>query len=153
MGDWNKANRGLFVGAAGILFLLVAWELVVRVGLVPNFLLPAPTQIGAALASDATSIANHALWTLLEAVIGLLIGVAVGFVLAILMDRFETVSMLMAPLVTLSQTVPTVAIAPLLVLWFGYGLLPKVILVVITTFFSSPSCGRWGRRRRRSSGR
>ena len=131
----GRSNKGIVVGAAGILLMLVVWELAVRVGLVPNFLMPTPTQVGAALVGDATIIAQHALWTLLEAILGLVVGVAFGFVLAVLMDRFEVVSMLMAPLVTLSQTVPSVAIAPLLVLWFGYGLLPKVILVVLTTFF------------------
>ncbi|MBQ6395192.1 MAG: ABC transporter permease, partial [Atopobiaceae bacterium] len=62
-------------------------------------------------------------------------GVAIGFVLAILMDRFEMLYLALQPLITLSQTVPTIAIAPLLVLWFGYGLAPKVILIVLTTFF------------------
>ena len=60
---------------------------------------------------------------------------AVGFAFAVLMDRFETFYLAFDPLLTVSQTVPTVAIAPLFVLWFGYGLLPKVLLVVITTFF------------------
>lgn len=115
--------------------LLVVWELVVRGGLVPSFLLPSPSQVAAALVEDAPLIARHALWTLAEAVLGLAIGVVVGFVAAVLMDRFEYVSLALDPLITVSQTIPTVAIAPLLVLWFGYGLAPKVVLVVITTFF------------------
>lgn len=135
MASIRKDVKGTIVGAIGIVSLLVLWELVVRAGLVPNFLLPSPTQIALALFDDAPLIARHALWTILESVAGLFIGVVVGFVLAVLIDRFEVVSMLMNPLITLSQTVPTVAIAPLLVLWFGYGLAPKVILVVVTTFF------------------
>ena len=66
---------------------------------------------------------------------GLICGVAFGFAMAVLMDRFEKLYRAVYPLVVLTQTVPTVAIAPLLVLWFGYEMLPKVILIVITTFF------------------
>ena len=131
----GKEAKSTVVGAAGIVVLLVVWELLVRMGAVPNYLLPSPTQIVEALVEDAPLMAQHAMWTLLEAMIGLLIGVAVGFVFAVLMDTFEIFAMLMNPILTLSQTVPSVAIAPLLVLWFGYGLVPKVFLVVATTFF------------------
>lgn len=106
-----------------------------RCGLVPNFLLPSPTQVVAALATDASLLASHAGTTIVESALGLAIGVVVGFVAAVLMDRFETIYLAFDPLITISQTIPTVAIAPLLVLWFGYGLAPKVILIVLTTFF------------------
>ena len=111
--------------------LLVVWELVVDLGIIPNFLLPTPVQVVQALVSDFSLIVSHAATTLVETAIGLLIGVA----LAVLMDRFEGFYLALQPLVTISQTIPTIAIAPLLVLWFGYGLAPKVILIVITTFF------------------
>ncbi|MDO4797170.1 MAG: ABC transporter permease [Coriobacteriales bacterium] len=114
---------------------LVVWEVVVRVGLVPSFLLPGPTDVVRAFVADAPLLASHAVTTLVEAMLGLAIGVAVGFVFAILMDRFETFYLVCNPFITLSQTIPTVAIAPLLVLWFGYGLVPKVLLIVLTTFF------------------
>ena len=70
-----------------------------------------------------------------EALIGLACGVAAGFLLAVAMDRFVVIDKALSPLVTISQTIPTVAIAPLLVLWLGYGMLPKVLLVALTTFF------------------
>ena len=114
---------------------LVAWEFVVRIGLVPNFLLPSPTQVVDALVSDAPLLASHTATTLVESAFGLSIGVVVGFVVAVLMDRFQTVDLVLNRLITVSQTVPTVAIAPILVLWFGYGLTPKVVLIVLTTFF------------------
>ena len=85
--------------------------------------------------NDISLIVGHAATTLVETAIGLLIGVALGFAIAVLMDRFEGFYLALQPLVTISQTIPTIAIAPLLVLWFGYGLAPKVILIVITTFF------------------
>ncbi len=130
----SRARRTL-VPLATTAALLVVWEVVVRLGVVPNYLLPSPTQVIAALVDDAPLLAEHAATTLVEAALGLSIGCAVGFVVAVLMDRFELVSLALNPLVTISQTIPTVAIAPLLVLWFGYGLAPKVVLIVIGTFF------------------
>ena len=123
------------VPLVSVLALLLVWQLVCSLGLVPAFLLPSPVQIIAALIEDASLIWGHTLTTLAEAGLGLLFGVLLGFVLAVLMDSFETFYLAMQPFITLSQTVPTIAIAPLLVLWFGYGLLPKIVLIVLTTFF------------------
>lgn len=115
--------------------LLVVWQLVVDTGLVANYLLPTPVQVVVALVEDFGLIMHHAAFTLVEAAIGLVSGVALGFVFAVLMDRFVGFRLAMNPLVTISQTIPTIAIAPLLVLWFGYGMLPKVVLIILTTFF------------------
>ena len=78
---------------------------------------------------------EHSFVTLSEAFWGLSLGIALGFIMAVLMDQFESLYKAFYPLIVLTQTVPTVAIAPLLVLWFGYEMTPKVILIVITTFF------------------
>lgn len=78
---------------------------------------------------------GHARITLSEAFLGLALGILTGFVMAVLMDRFDRLYQAFYPLIVLTQTVPAVAIAPLLVLWFGYEMAPKVILIVITTFF------------------
>lgn len=115
--------------------MLLIWELVCRIGLVPNYLLPAPSQVIVALFSDAPLMATHAATTLIEALIGLVLGVVIGFVIAVVMDRFDAFYLAISPLMTLSQTIPTIAIAPLLVLWLGYGMLPKIVLVILTSFF------------------
>lgn len=115
--------------------LLVLWQLVCMAGLVPTYLLPSPVQVIQALVADLPLLVSHSGVTIAEALLGLVLGVAVGFVVAVLMDRFEAVYRALDPIVTISQTIPTVAIAPLLVLWFGYGLMPKVLLVVLGTFF------------------
>lgn len=127
--------RRIAIPAVTVGVALLLWELTVRMGVVPNFLLPAPTQVVMASVADAPLLATHAGTTIVESVLGLAIGVVVGFVAAVLMDRYETVYLALDPLITVSQTIPTVAIAPLLVLWFGYGLAPKIILIVLTTFF------------------
>ncbi|MBE6479580.1 MAG: ABC transporter permease [Olsenella sp.] len=131
----TRDARTVLVPALTIAGLLVVWQLACSLGLVPAFLLPSPAAVVSALAKDALLIAQHSATTLVEAALGLAIGVATGFVFALLMDRFEVVYLALEPLMTISQTIPTIAIAPLLVLWFGYGLAPKVILIVLTTFF------------------
>jgi ABC-type nitrate/sulfonate/bicarbonate transport system permease component len=134
-GERLQSRKSQLVPALTVAGVLVLWQLVCVLGLVPGFMLPAPTDVVVALVEDASLLASHAAITLAEAALGLVIGVALGFVLAVLMDRFATLRLALTPLVTLSQTIPTLAIAPLLVLWFGYGLAPKVLLVVISTFF------------------
>ena len=78
---------------------------------------------------------THALVSVQEAIYGLIIGVILAFIIATLMDRYETLEKALLPLMVVTQTIPTIAIAPLLVLWMGFGMAPKITLVVVTTFF------------------
>ncbi len=118
-----------------ILALLAIWQLVCSAGLVPPFMLPSPIRVVQALAGDWPLLVGHAATSLAEAGLGLAAGVALGFIAALAMDRFDLLYRAFYPIVVLTQTIPTVAIAPLLVLWFGYGMLPKVVLIVVATFF------------------
>ncbi len=128
-------SKKVVAPVCAVVALLAVWQGACSLGLVPNFMLPSPVQVVTALVADFPLLLSHMWTTLSEAALGLAIGVAVGFVFAVLMDKFETFYLAFDPLLTVSQTIPTVAIAPLLVLWFGYGLMPKVLLVVLTTFF------------------
>ena len=128
-------SKKVVAPACAVVALLAVWQGACSLGLVPNFMLPSPVQVVTALVADFPLLLSHMWTTLSEAALGLAIGVAVGFVFAVLMDKFETFYLAFDPLLTVSQTIPTVAIAPLFVLWFGYGLMPKVLLVVLTTFF------------------
>ena len=109
-------RRRVAVPTLTVACILAVWQAVVAFGIVPNFLLPSPVQVVYALVADASLLAMHSAATLTEAALGLVIGTGVGFVVAVLMDRFQTVSLALDPIVTVSQTIPTVAIAPLLVL-------------------------------------
>ena len=120
---------------AAIVFLIVIWQLVCVLGLVESFMLPSPVSVVKAFVEEFDELMLHLRVTLIEAVVGLALGVALGFIIAVVMDAFEVLYKAFYPVIILTQTVPTVAIAPLLVLWFGYEMLPKVILVVMTTFF------------------
>lgn len=118
-----------------ILILLAIWQILSGTGLIPKYLLPSPIDTIVAFVKDFPLLMEHAKITILEAIIGLGCGVLVGFFMAVIMDRFERLYQAFYPLIVITQTIPTVAIAPLLVLWFGYEMLPKVILIVIVTFF------------------
>ena len=115
--------------------ILVAWEAYCRLADVSPVVLPAPTRIIEQLWAFRADAVRHAIPTLTETGVGLLISIIVSVVAAVLMDRFLTVRTTLEPLFVASQTVPIVAIAPLLVLWFGFGLAPKILIVVLVTFF------------------
>ena len=117
---------------AGIILL---WEGVCAAGMVPAYMLPAPTDIVLAFIEDFSVLCGHAAVTLQEAAFGLILGVALGFLCAVGMDALEWLHRALYPILVITQTIPTVAIAPLLVLWFGYEMTPKVILIVLVTFF------------------
>ncbi len=131
----SQNTTSKFWPCAAIVLLLVVWQTASGTGIISKFLLPSPLDVVKAFVEDFPLLMSNARVTLLEAFIGLVVGVAVGFVMAVLMDRFDRLYKALYPLVVLTQTIPTVAIAPLLVLWFGYEMTPKVILIVIVTFF------------------
>lgn len=121
--------------AGAIALLLLVWHFSCSLGLVPSFMLPSPEAVITALVTEFPLLMQHARVTLMEAAYGLAAGVAVAFVAATLMDRFRFLYKALYPLLIITQTIPSVAIAPLLVLWMGFEMAPKVTLVAITTFF------------------
>lgn len=111
------------------------WLLVSEGGLIPSYMLPSPVEVVKAFFTDLPILMSHLAVTLQEAVYGLLIGTGLGFLIAVLMDRFSFLKKALYPILVITQTVPTIAIAPLLVLWMGFSMAPKITLVVLTTFF------------------
>ncbi len=116
------------------LILLVWWGLS-ETGIVPGYMLPSPLKVAEAFIRDFPNLMAHAAVSVTEALCGLAIGVALAFVLACAMDRFLRLEEAVLPLLVVTQTIPTIALAPLLVLWMGFGMAPKITLVVLTTFF------------------
>lgn len=98
-------------------------------------MLPSPIDVIKAFINNFGIMMQQATVTLQEAVYGLLIGITLAFFVATVMDRFVFVYKAVYPILVITQTIPTIAIAPLLVLWMGFGMAPKITLVVITTFF------------------
>ena len=125
----------LLPAVCAVAALLLLWQLLCISGLVPAYMLPSPLQVVQALVADRALLAEHAAVTLEEAAIGLVLGVGIGILFAALMDAFAILYRAFYPILVMTQTIPSVAIAPLLVLWFGYEMTPKIILVVLATFF------------------
>lgn len=121
--------------AAAIILILAAWQILSGAGVVPSFLLPSPAGVVRAFIKDFPLLMAHTKVTLMEAALGLSIGIGTGFVFAVLMDCFQSFYKAFYPIIVITQTIPTIAIAPLLVLWLGYDMAPKVTLIVIVTFF------------------
>jgi ABC-type nitrate/sulfonate/bicarbonate transport system permease component len=120
----------LLIGA-----IVLLWEGYTRlVGLDP-ITLPAPTRVVTALWDAREAAIGHLVPTLVEALVGCTLSVTLAIAAAIALDRWEPVRRAVEPLLVTSQTIPIVAIAPLFVIWFGFGLLPKVLIVVLVTFF------------------
>lgn len=118
-----------------IAIILVLWQILSGTRIVPEFLLPSPADVVRAFIADFPLLMEHLKVSLIEAGLGLSIGVAIGFVMAVLMDYYEGFYKAFYPIIVITQTIPTIAIAPLLVLWLGYDMAPKVTLIVIVTFF------------------
>ncbi|MBQ3007121.1 MAG: ABC transporter permease [Clostridia bacterium] len=115
--------------------LLIIWQLLCTTGLIPSYMLPSPTEVIQAFVSEFPMLLENSAITLQEAFIGLFFGVGVGFSAALLMDTFDVLYKAFYPFLIITQTIPSVAVAPLLVLWFGYEMTPKIVLIVISTFF------------------
>lgn len=120
---------------SAVVALLVIWQLLCTIGVLPSYMLPSPIEVVQAFVSESPLLLKNSVITLQEAFIGLILGVSVGFCAAVLMDTFDVLYKAFYPLLIITQTIPSVAIAPLLVLWFGYEMTPKIVLIIISTFF------------------
>ena len=118
-----------------VAILLGGWEVYARSSGVSPFVLPAPSQVLGALWDFRSEAIRHAIPTLVETLVGFSLSIAGATAMAVALDRVGWARRAVEPLLVGSQTVPIVAIAPLIVVWFGFGLLPKVLVVVLVTFF------------------
>jgi putative hydroxymethylpyrimidine transport system permease protein len=129
--------KTLFSAIYLIVVLLCGWLLARHSG-VPTFLLPAPQAVLEALWLHRQLLWHHTLYTLAEIVLALLLGVGAGVTLAVLMAASPLLRRMLFPLVTASQAIPVFALAPLLVLWVGFGIASKVVVAALILFF--PLC-------------
>lgn len=131
----QRYRRWLLVGS--LVLVLGLWTLVIRLGDLPAFILPSPGRVAARLwqALRYGTLFYHAGVTLLEVLLGLLAGSLVATVLGYALARSRLVEQLVSPYLVASQAIPVVAVAPLLVIWFGSGMFSKVLVCALIVFF------------------
>lgn len=128
------SHYGLFIL---LLFsLLLVWQAVAQLGLVPPYILPSPSSIAQALIEDGhLLLGNHLLATLKEVSLGFLLSIIIGTTLAAGMHTFRILEKALYPFVVISQTIPLIALSPIFIMWFGYTIWSKVAVVFLTAFF------------------
>jgi NitT/TauT family transport system permease protein len=114
---------------------LAAWEFATRAFGIPAYLLPAPSRIVVSLVDNAALLLKHGWVTTIEIVLGFLLSIAVGVPLALAIFMWPAFSRSVLPLLVSTQAMPKVAVAPLFLVWFGFGLLPKVLIAFLIAFF------------------
>lgn len=130
-------RHGRWTILVSILLGVVLWDIIARLWALPAFILPSPLQVAARLvrALQDGSLIRNAAFTLLEVMIGLFAGSLVATVLGYFLARFHLLERLLSPYLVASQAIPIVAIAPLLVIWFGSGMFSKVLICSLIVFF------------------
>jgi NitT/TauT family transport system permease protein len=131
----DGAKNTAWIGWAIVIVFLAGWEVIVSITRVPVYLLPAPSRVFQTLLQNPTLFANASLMTLGEALIGLLLGLVAGVAIASLLSLIPALEGGVMTLAILVKSTPLVAIAPLLTIWLGFGVLPKIVITALLTFF------------------
>lgn len=121
--------------AASILLILGLWQTIVWLTGVPHYILPGPLAVAAALADNLLLIAWHARVTAIEVILGMIFGVVLGAISALHLMISPFARRFFMPILVLSQTVPVFALAPILILWLGYGLGSKIAMTILIIYF------------------
>lgn len=128
-------GRRLLAGAAAAGLALAIWQAVVVLADLPPFILPGPARVAEALWTSRALIAANAVITITEVLAGLALGAALGAATAVWLAASPLARTLVQPALVFSQAVPVFALAPILTLWFGYGLWSKVMMAVLIIYF------------------
>ncbi len=121
--------------ALSIALIFMVWECFVWLTDIPRFILPSPSRVFVALWDNQQLLAQHALVTITEVLIGLLLGSLLGAITALCLQAYTRAQKLLMPVLVISQTIPVFALAPILTLWFGYGLSSKIAMAVLIIYF------------------
>ena len=127
--------KELIYPIATFVVLLLLWQIIVTYNQIPQYILPTPIDIINSFREDFVNLYNNMLVTLYEATVGLVLALILALIIGMLMDFIDIFRKCLYPIILVSQMIPTITIAPLLIIWFGFDSLPKIIMVTITCFF------------------
>lgn len=131
----NRRVVRILTPLLAVAVLVVAWAALTYGGVIPGFVLPTPGSVVRTLVGQFSSMLPHISVTVSATAVGLGMALSAAVLLAFVMGSFPLVRMALYPLLVISQTVPLIALAPLFIIWFGFGLLPKVLVVGLVCFF------------------
>lgn len=134
-GPLSKFLSAALPGTVTLLAAVTLWEMIVRVLKVSPLILPAPSKIALEFIKRADRLPEHAWTTAVEAVVGLLIGVSVAISISFLISEFRFFRRALYPLIMAKQVVPVIVFAPILLVWFGYGMMSKIVIAALICFF------------------
>lgn len=117
------------------LAIIIVWQAVVEIKYIPQYILPTPIDIIKVFITDYQNLFDNTLVTLYETILGFILALLVALTLGIIMDFVSVIRKCLYPILVVSQTIPTITIAPLLIIWFGFEALPKILMVALTCFF------------------
>ncbi|MEM9244082.1 MAG: ABC transporter permease subunit, partial [Pseudomonadota bacterium] len=118
-----------------VVFLVILWQLIVSIFHLPAYILPGPMTVAGTFINQIHSISYQAIPTLIEIIFGLFFGILFGIFAALAVTYLQPARLFFLPILLISQSLPTFAIAPILVVWFGYGISAKIIVIIIMIFF------------------
>ncbi|RDW17327.1 nitrate ABC transporter permease [Oceanobacillus arenosus] len=118
-----------------LILLFIVWEICANIFDIPKWLLPAPSQVIAEAISGWSVYSGHLASTIKLIITGFIIGSSIGIIVAIGLHLVPFLRQAFYPLLIISQNIPTIVLAPLLVIWFGFGMLPKIIVITLVCFF------------------
>jgi NitT/TauT family transport system permease protein len=134
IGFWAKLADAM-MPMVGLTAVIAIWQIITMAFAIPDYLLPRPTQVASRIFRDWRQIFDNAQYTTVEILVGFGASVVIGIPLAFCIVLSRTLDRIMTPIMVASQAIPKVAIAPILVVWLGFGLLPKVAISFLIAFF------------------
>ncbi len=132
---WLRAVRGPILSVASVAALVAVWEAIVRLFNVPLYLIPAPSVVAAEMVRRGPSLVMHTWTTTYETLLAFVVSILVGVPIGMAIVAWKSVDNTAYPVLVASQAIPKVAVAPLLTIWLGFGLLPKILVGLSVAFF------------------
>jgi NitT/TauT family transport system permease protein len=132
---WRRRLNAAAFPIGALLLLLAVWEFLVRYLKVPTYIAAAPSAVWAAFIKDPNFILKHTLATAIAAIAGFFLAILVGGVLAVIIAYSRPLERAVYPYLVITKVVPIVAIAPILAIWFGFGVAPKIVVSFLIAFF------------------
>lgn len=131
----SRLLKSIWPPLVAVILFLIVWQGAVSVFHIEKWILPSPADIVKVSSAEAENLWGHTLATLRLMIIGFVIGTAVGLLVAFALHYIPFLKSSLYPLIILTQNVPVIALAPLLMIWFGFGVLPKIIIITLVCFF------------------